>query len=322
MKYVVVGLGSMGRRRIRLLKKIIKDEEIIGIDTKQERLEQAEKEFQIKTFSSLECILEIGDALLVCTSPLSHSSIIKQGLESGCHVFTELNLSSEGYEENCKLAREKQRVLFLSSTFLYRKEIQYLEEHIPSNNNAYTYHVGQYLPDWHPWESYHNFFVADKRTNGCRELLAIELPWLVTVFGKITSFHCIRSHKSQLDLPYDDTYQLLIQHEKGNSGVLTIDLISRKAIRNLEVMNENAHYFWGGTPTTLQKYSLDHKTLEAIECYQNFENNPLYSDNIVENAYTDELIAFIEQIQTGKEPLYSFEKDLEILQLIDRIEEE
>ena len=38
--------------------------------------------------------------------------------------------------------------------------------------------LGQYLPDWHPWESYKSFFVSNKKTNGCRELFAIELHGL------------------------------------------------------------------------------------------------------------------------------------------------
>lgn len=321
MKYIVVGLGSMGKRRIRLLRTILKEGEIVGVDTNLDRLAQVREEFGITTNSDLKSVVAKGDALFVCTSPLAHASLITQGLEAGCHIFTELNLSSQDYQKNIDLAVKNHCVLFLSSTFLYRREIQYLKEHIMESQNAYTYHVGQYLPDWHPWESYHNFFVADKRTNGCRELLAIELPWLVDTFGKIENAHVLRSKKSQFDLPYDDTYQLLIQHERGNSGVVTIDLISRKAIRTLEVMHEDYHYFWGGTPTSFTKYNLENKKIENIECYSSFENNPLYSENIVENAYTDEILAFLEQIQTGTPARYSFEKDAEILKLIDKIEE-
>ena len=37
MKALIVGLGSMGKRRIRLLRGIDKNAEIIGVDTNPER---------------------------------------------------------------------------------------------------------------------------------------------------------------------------------------------------------------------------------------------------------------------------------------------
>ena len=46
----------------------------------------------------------------------------------------------------------------------------------------YIYHIGQYLPDWHPWENYKNFFVGDKRTGGVREIFGIDLPWLCLLY--------------------------------------------------------------------------------------------------------------------------------------------
>ncbi len=57
-----------------------------------------------------------------------------------------------------------------------------------SCNFSYTYHVGQYLPDWHPWEDIKDFFVNDKRTNGNREILVRELPWLTETFGEVIDF--------------------------------------------------------------------------------------------------------------------------------------
>ena len=43
MKALIVGLGSMGKRRIRLLRGIDKNAEIIGVDTNPERRAQVEE---------------------------------------------------------------------------------------------------------------------------------------------------------------------------------------------------------------------------------------------------------------------------------------
>ena len=49
MNIIVVGLGSMGRRRVRLLKQMNKEYHIFGVDYKKERRIKVEKEFDIKT---------------------------------------------------------------------------------------------------------------------------------------------------------------------------------------------------------------------------------------------------------------------------------
>ena len=125
MNVVVIGLGSMGKRRIRLLKEH-QDIEIYGIDSNQERCNEVAEKFGAKCFGSIADAVknEKINCAFVCTSPLSHSAIINDCLKNNLHIFTEINLVSDGYDENIKLAKEKNLVLFLSSTFLYRKETQ------------------------------------------------------------------------------------------------------------------------------------------------------------------------------------------------------
>ena len=72
MNVIVVGLGSMGRRRVRLLKKYDKNIKIIGVDISDERRTKAENEFNIETTDSLKnaCDLYDCEAAFVSTSPL------------------------------------------------------------------------------------------------------------------------------------------------------------------------------------------------------------------------------------------------------------
>ena len=78
MKALIVGLGSMGKRRIRLLKGIDPTIEIIGVDTWDERRKQVE-DMGHKTFGSIaEAAAEKPDVAFVCTAPLSHYAILKE----------------------------------------------------------------------------------------------------------------------------------------------------------------------------------------------------------------------------------------------------
>ncbi len=325
MKFVVVGLGSMGRRRIRLLNQISKDYEIIGVDSNPERCEQAKKELSIKTIENLDEAIEKynPDGVVISTSPLSHAKIINRALKKSCNVFTELNLVSDMYDDNIALAKEKKKVLFLSSTFLYRDEIKYIQEKTKEYRGSinYNYHVGQYLPDWHPWESINDYFVGDKKTNGCRELFAIELPWLIKTFGEIDSYEVLSSKNTELSINYNDNYLLLIKHKNGNKGVLAVDVVSRKAVRNLEIYGENLYLTWNGTPNGLSYYDYDKKKEVSINLYDNgIDKQDGYASFVIENAYRNELETFINLINDKGVALHTFEEDFEVLSIIDNIE--
>lgn len=323
MNIAVIGLGSMGKRRIRILKKLYPDAQIIGVETNQTRRQEVEQSLEIKGIDNIAALKDYNiNSVCVCTSPLSHGKIINQCLEMGFNVFSEINLVDDLYDENIALAKKKNLTLFLSSTRLYRKETLYIDDTIRNINSKvrYIYHVGQYLPDWHPWEDYKIFFVSDKRTNGCREIMAIEFPWLYKVFGKITHWNVISDKMTSLDIDYPDCYMLQLVHDSGTKGVFIIDVVSRKAVRNMEIFGEDVYITWNGMPTGLYKLDLDSKEMMNIELYQSTENVKGYSPIIIENAYTDELIDFFAAINQGKKAKYDFEKDKEILSIIDAIE--
>lgn len=324
MKAAVIGLGSMGKRRIRLIKQIDDTIEIIGVDMSEARRKETEEKFNIQTVESIEALPEGVTAAFVSTSPLSHAAIINKCLKQNLSVFTELNLVSDGYEENTALARDRGLVLFLSSTWLYREEVRFIQKAVNGAKYKYnyTYHIGQYLPDWHPWESYKSFFIGDKRTNGCREIMALELPWLTKLFGRAKHFTVIADKMTSLDVDYPDNYLIQIEHDSGSKGTLAIDVVSRKAVRNLEVYSENLYISWDGSPKGLYQYDCESKENKNISLYDKVDKQAEYSATIIENAYTNEILAFFKQIKDGTEPIYGFADDKVVLDLIDRIEAE
>lgn len=322
MNVIVIGLGSMGKRRIRLMKAMRLPVDIIGIDNREDRLRTVAKEFNIRCYQSLEAAEkeEIIECAFICTSPLAHAELIRICLDHGYHVFTEINLVSDQYKTNIEISEKKNLTLFLSSTPIYRDEMRKIIEitNACDSGVSYVYHVGQYLPDWHPWEQYKEFFVGDSRTNGCREIFAIELPWLVKAFGNIKSIQSISKKLTSLDVPYNDTYLVQILHENGNTGVFAVDVVCRKPIRRLEVYNEDMYIEWEGTPKTLKQYSLITHNMESIEC-GTYRSEPGYSEFINETAYMNEIREFFEVIK-GKKPEYTMKMDEQILKLIDEIE--
>lgn len=314
----------MGKRRIRLLSER-KDIQLFGIDSQESLCEEVKEKFGIKCYAGIAEVVmaERPDAAVISTSPLSHAAIIKECLENNLHVFTEINLVADSYAENIALAKEKGKVLFLSSTFLYRKETQTI---IEKANQAtcplnYIYHIGQYLPDWHPWESYNNYFIGDKRTNGCREIMAIDLPWIVTAFGPIKKATAIKSKNTQLNINYNDNYLITLEHEGGHKGMLAVDVVTRKSIRHIDVYGEQFQMSWNGTADSLMEYDIENKELKNIQFEDAAEHVEGYAAFITENPYREELNAFLSQIANpAAVPAWTFEKDFELLKIIDQIE--
>lgn len=324
MKIIVIGLGSMGKRRIRLISEH-KDIEVFGIDNNNDRGKEVEKKFGIRCFASISEAMaaESIEAALICTSPLSHAAIIKECLENSLHVFTEINLIADGYAENMALAKDKGLVLFLSSTFLYRKETQTIIEKVKDKRVKlnYIYHVGQYLPDWHPWESYNNYFIGNPRTNGCREIMAIDMPWLWTAFGPVKKVQAIKSKNTELNIDYNDNYLIMLEHESGAKGVFAVDVVTRKPIRHIDIYGENLQLSWNGTADSLQEYNFETMEMQTIQFEDASEHVEGYAAFITENPYREEINAFLELIaDSSKVPAWDFEKDKELIKVIDKIE--
>ena len=323
MKFLIVGLGSMGKRRARLLQGLNAAYTVAGVDSAESRRAEAAV-LGIQSYASIAEAVRAGgfSAAFVCTAPLSHAAIIDELLDAGLPVFTELNLVPDGYDTLTAKAAQKGLPLFLSSTMLYRAETQYIAQQVAAFARPvnYIYHVGQYLPDWHPWESYKNFFVGDARTGGVREILGIDLPWLVSAFGDVKSVYVEKGKLSALDIPYPDSWFITLRHQNGTKGFLAADVVSPKAVRNFEVFGEGLHLFWEGNPKALYRYSTETGEKEFVNTYASFEQDPRYSDNIVENAYVDEIANFLDVLAGRAQPKWSFEKDRQVLNLIDTIE--
>ncbi len=324
MKILVVGLGSMGKRRIRLMRTFFADKELCGVDARADRRAEAAELFGIPCYESIAQAAEAfsPEVGFVCTAPLSHAAIIGELLDRGLDVFTEINLVADGYAENTVKAAEKGKTLFLSSTPMYRKEMQYITEAVQAQSSplVYRYHVGQYLPDWHVWEDYRSFFVGDRRTNGCREIFGIELPWMLRAFGDIKTVQARSLRQTTLAIDYPDSYFVTIEHQSGIRGQLMVDVVSRKAVRAFELVGEQIYLKWSGTPDSLLRYDFDNKTDVLIDTYEAVTQDSRYAKNIIENAYVDELAAFFAVLAGQPALTHSFARDTAVLRLIDEIE--
>ncbi len=118
---LVIGLGSMGKRRVRNLQALgIKN--IIGLDKRQDRREETEKNYQINTVGSYdEAIANYKfDAFVISLPPAIHHIYMKKAIELGIPAFIEASVVDTDFEN--WLDDKKEHVLFrLYSKFLHQR---------------------------------------------------------------------------------------------------------------------------------------------------------------------------------------------------------
>lgn len=322
MKFCIVGLGSMGKRRARLLKQLDTNYILIGVDKRSDRRLEFEKLFAATVFDDIDSAFkqEKCDCAFICTSPLHHAAV-KEKLDTyNLHTFSEINLMNDGYTN---VFDKPDARSFLSSTLLYSKGIITLQTLMSKTEKYfYTYHVGQYLPDWHPWDKQEDFFVFDKRTNGCREILAIELPWITALFGTIKTIKIISGNMTSMRISFPDIYHIIIEHDNGTLGSLTVDVVSRLAVRDLKIQNEATFIAWDGSPDSMRRFNLDTQMFDTIPLYNKMTHTHGYSNNIIEEPYLEEIKDFLLGIHDFNHKFkYSYQQDAYIIQILDRIEQ-
>ncbi len=320
MKFLIVGLGSMGKRRIRNLKQLDQTE-IIGFDMNVERCNEAREKYGISIFTNIEDALEQSpNAMIVSTPPDLHMKYAKVALENNIHFFTEASVTNDGMDEIINKLKTSKVIGMPSCTMRYHPMVMKLNEIIQSNELgrvlAFTHHSGQYLPDWHPWEDYRDFYVSKRNTGACREIVPFELVWIIDTFGEIKNVIGDITKVSSLDVDIDDIYNIILEFQNKIRGILTVDVIARNPIRHLKVMLENG---------TIEADW--YKKIIKWSTPKNGWNESDVSDGTAEKGYIhgermyeNEMIDFIEYIEGKKSISYTFEDDKKVLRILEAIE--
>jgi len=320
MKFLVVGLGSMGKRRIRNLKQL-KHNDIIGFDIREDRCNEVNEKFHIKTFTDIENALnENPDVMIISTPPDLHMKFAKISLENNLHFFTEVNILQDEMIEIINKLKKSHLVGFPSCTMLFhpiiKKINEYLEKGKIGKTLTFLYHSGMYLPDWHPWEDYRLFYVSKRITGACREIVPFELLWIIKSFGDISSVISKKAKISNLEADIDDIYNILLEFKNGIHGNLTIDVISRVPYRQLKILGENGVIIADWTERSVSYYTKNSGWIKEVIDDGKIEENYIHGDG----PYVEELESFIKTISEKISPKNTFENDHKILKILDAIE--
>ena len=324
MRFLIIGLGSMGKRRVRNLQ-YLKAGQIAGFDPRADRRDEAQSKYGIPTFDDFDHALAAfrPDALIISTPPDLHVAFAKLALANNCHFFSEASVVDDEMDELLALSRQRPELVAAPScTMRFHPSIQAIKEIVASGSFGkpllLTYQSGLWLPDWHPWEDYRSFYVARRLTGACREIVPFELSWLTWLLGPVEIVTGMRGKLSTLDADIDDAYQVLLQFRSGLLGHLLVDVIARAPVRSFRLCSETATIEWDAIAKQVKLFNSETREWQLIPEPEQIQE-PGYITG--ENLYIEEMRAFVAACEGKMKWGYTLEEDKAMLDLLAAIEQ-
>lgn len=326
MKFLVIGLGSMGKRRVRNLQ-ALEENSIVGFDISQNRADETKEKYGIETFIDFQKAIEEfnPDIFIVSTPPNYHMKYAFYAYEHNKHCFIEASVvDSEKILELHKKVENSELVIVPSCTMAYfpapKKFKELVESNIIGEPLNFNYQSGQYLPDWHPWESIEDFYVSNPNTGGCREIVPFELTWINALFGNSKPLACIKRKLTNMNANIDDIYHCILEYPNKMILNLTVEVISRpEAVRDFRLLGTKGEIVYSSDNETLKYITTNMKEWEEIS----FEKGTIESQYInPEEPYINEIQDFINAIKNKDIKLFpnSLEEDYKILNTLYSLE--
>lgn len=324
LKFLVIGLGSMGRRRIRnLLHNGIKKEKIFGFNISKDRCKTVGEEYGIKTTDNFaKATKEFDpDVLIISTPPNAHSQYFLYALKNKKHFFVEHPTTDKGYDQ--LLTKIPKHVVGVpSNSWRFNPSVKKIkdlvEKGVIGKVLAFQYHLGQYLPDWHPWEDYRKVYFSKKETGACREMFAFELGWLSDALNlsKVKNIAGTVKKLSDLDIRADDFYSAILNFKNGASATIIIDLLSRKPLRTLKVFGSEGVLEWEWLDYIIKIHkSRNDSTVIKLDQGRNEKHYVT-----TEDMYEEEIGHFLKAIEGKKSFPFTFKENRHFLKTLFALE--
>ncbi len=279
---LVIGAGSIGRRHMANLHALgIRNISVCDPDTS--RLSQAVEEFGVKPFVDYKKALDAmqPDLVFVCSPPVFHVLQALEAVKGNAHVFIEKPLSHSlvGVDELIAEAEVRQRVVQVGYNFRFhpglRKIKQLLDQGVIGRLLWARAEMGQYLPDWRPWQDYRRGYTARHDLGGGIILdSSHELDYITWFFGQPTEVVCMAGKVSGLEVNVEDSATILLRFAGGSQADIHVDFVQRGYNRSCKLAGEQGTILWDYSTNQVRVYHADGDHWETISYA--FEGNDMY----------------------------------------------
>jgi predicted dehydrogenase len=328
VKVLIIGLGGIGQRHTRNLRALLGDSiEIIAYRVRrlthvvtptmgadQER--NVEDVYNIRTFASLdEALAQKPDIAYICNPSSLHVAVARACLIAGCDIFLEKPLadSLDGTAELVDLARTHKRIAMVGYQLRFHPCVIRLTELVRSgvlgNLLGVRATIGEYLPNWHPYEDYRIMYAARADLGGGVVLTQIhEFDFLYSIFGTPTRVYAVGGHWSDLEIDVEDTASILMEAAYARR-ILPIqlhqDYLQSPPNRQCEVIGDRGRVIMDLHAQTVTTYTRNNPTPEIFKI-ENFDRN---------NLFLDQARHFLHCVETREKPIVDIADGIQSLRM-------
>ncbi|TSA47768.1 MAG: gfo/Idh/MocA family oxidoreductase [Chloroflexi bacterium] len=302
MKILMVGLGAIGQRHLRNLRKLMgADLEILAYrfrnkskvltdDLKIEDNSNLEDKYNISAYTDLDrALAQKPDAVFVCNPSSLHIPTALKAAQAGCNLFIEKPLSHnlDQVEELINLVESQNTKAVVGYQMRFNPCLQrlhsILQEQMIGRVLSVRAEVGEYLPGWHPYEDYRHTYASKQDLGGGVLLSQIhELDYLYWLFGLPRRVYALGGHLSSLEVDVEDTAEILMDYEMdGRSVPVSVhqDYLQRPPRRTCDVIGDNGKILVNLAALSVDVFDGEGKQVEATS-YAGFQRNQMFMDEL------------------------------------------
>ena len=313
-KIAIIGLGSIGRRHLRLIKEISPDIEVVLVRSGKGK-EWPEEKMAAYVVTSIQDAVNLNIQAAIISSPTTlHVKQAEQLVGSKIPLLIEKPLSNSmvGVKELQEVALNNSCLILVGYVLRFdpaaRRFKQWLEEKQLGRVLHARVECGSYLPDWRPEQDYHTTVSASKELGGgVLSELSHELDYLSWFFGKPISVYGQLRNSGELGIDVEDQADLMLKSCDEYSIAVQIDFNRRYPTRVCSVQTTNGELTWNAIEKTT--------TWKPINCEEVIDKFEFERDYI----YIEQLKNFIESVETRIEPAVSLHDGVNVMELIHAV---
>ena len=282
MKFMIAGLGSIGRRHLRNLK-ALGEEDILLYRSGRSTLQDDELEGYTTETELDAALAHKPDAVIVSNPTALHLEVAIPAAEAGCHLLIEKPVSHnlERVDELLAAVKRGGGKVLVGYQFRFHPGLQavkrwLVEGRIGKPISAHA-HWGEYLPDWHPWEDYRQSYAARRDLGGGVVLtLCHPFDYLRWLMGEVVSVTSWTGQIGELDLDVEDIAEAIIEFDSGAVGHVHLDYFQRPSAHRLEIIGTEGTIRWDNADGYASIYQGGEGECESSSLPDGFDRNALF----------------------------------------------
>lgn len=263
MKFLIAGLGSIGRRHFRNLI-ALGEKDIVLLRSHRATLPDDELTgYPVETDLAEALKKHKPDAVIVANPTSLHLDVAIPAAEVGCHILLEkpVSHSLERLDVLQKAAEKSGSRILIGFQFRYHPTLNKARELIQAGvlGKILTVHAhwGEYLPNWHPWEDYRQSYAARADLGGgVIVTLTHPLDYLQYILGDVESLWSFNGHLSPLEIDVEDVAEIGLKFANGAVGGVHVNYFQRPPVHRLEIVGTRGTLRWDNADGVLHHWKM------------------------------------------------------------------